>query len=84
MVYYASDTNQVYPGEEAYRIQHIVTSAGELQQSADGLSGGVAVDIPAQIDGYQCLIYLIAVEEDGSLGHTAFVLAIDSKTREGQ
>ncbi len=84
MVYFASDTSQVLPGEEAYRIQHIVTSAGALKQSADGLSGGVTVDIPTQIDGYHCLIYLIATEADGSLGQTAFVISVDSKTREGQ
>lgn len=79
MVYYASESSQVYPGEAAYRIQHEVTSAAELRQSADGLSGGIAVDIPAQIDGHTCLIYLIASEADGSLGHTAFTASIYSK-----
>jgi hypothetical protein len=84
MVYYASDTGQVYPGEEAYRIQHITTSAATLRQSADGLSGGITVDIPAQIDGYTCLIYLMAVEGDGSMGHTVFILSISPKKEEDQ
>jgi len=84
MVYYASDTNQVYPGEEAYRIQHIVTSAAELKQGADGRSGGVTINIPTQTDGSRCLIYLIATEADGSLGQTAFLLSIYPKTGEGQ
>jgi hypothetical protein len=83
MVYYASEASQVYPGEEAFRIQHVTTSAANLRQSADGLFGGVPIDIPAQIDGYRCLIYLIASEEDGTLGHTAFVMSIFPK-EEGQ
>ena len=84
MVYYAGESSQVVPGEEAFRIQHVITSAGELRQSADGLSGGITVDIPAQIDGYRCQIYLVASEADGSMGHTAFFSVIYPKSTEVQ
>lgn len=78
--YYPPDAiNQVSPGQPGYRIQHEITSAGELRQSSDGLFGGIDVDIPAQTGDYRCVIYLIASEENGTLGHTAFIMSIFAK-----
>lgn len=84
MVYHypQSAIDQVVPGQPAYRTQHLVTSVHDLKQSEDGQSGGILVDVPAQIDGYQCVIYLFACEEGESLGHTAFAAVIFARTEE--
>ncbi|MDD2600394.1 MAG: dockerin type I repeat-containing protein [Kiritimatiellae bacterium] len=86
MVYFRppAAVDQVIPGNPTHRIQHTITSVGAMRQSADGLTGGVLVDIPSQVSDSDCLIYLIASEADGTLGQTAFVINILPKQTEGQ
>ena len=76
--------SQLVPGEAQYRTQHIITSVAEMRQSADGLTGGVVVDIPAQVSDSDCLIYLMASEADGTLGQTVFVVDVLHKNVEGE
>lgn len=84
MVYYypPSAYEQIVLGEPAYRTQHLITSVYELQQSEDGDSGGILVDIPAQIADYTCVVYLFNCEDGESLGHTAFIADIFPKEEE--
>lgn len=74
--YPPDEAEQVVPGEPAYRIQYLLTSAGTLRQSEDGLSGGVMIDIPSQSGDNICLIYVHAREQSGERGHLAFILIL--------
>lgn len=79
-----SMVGQLQPGGSAYRIQSITTSSANMKQSADGESGGVVLDIPAQITGYRCLLYVFAgvASQDSDLS-TVFLVSIDPMRQGG-
>ena len=83
-----SALDQLRPGESAYRIQNTTTSADNMQQSADGQSGGVVINIPAQISDYRCVLYVFVGCEKTSVTdsteRTAFLLSIDPMQEGGQ
>ncbi len=64
LVYHYPQGTELTIGEEPYRIASTLTSVYELQQSEDGLSGGVLVDIPSQTTDYNCLIVLLSIYLD--------------------
>jgi hypothetical protein len=63
-VYYYPIGTEITIGEAPYRIANMSVSVNEMQQSEDGLSGGVLVVIPSQTTDYNCLIVLLSTYLD--------------------
>jgi hypothetical protein len=76
MVYDVPAGEEVSLGLAGYRIHSELISVGDMRQSADGNSGGILVDIPAESAGSRCLVYLSALDEDTSIRHHVFYLLI--------
>lgn len=77
--------DQLIPGESTFRIQNITTSAHNMRQSADGQNGGVVIDIPAEITGYRCALYVfVAFENTEYAERTAFLISIDPMQEGGE
>lgn len=74
--YPAAEASLLVPGTEAYRIQHITTSADNLRMSADGLSGGALIDIPAHTGDRHISIYVYAKLEGDPSTHLAYVFTL--------
>ncbi len=64
MVYHYPKGTELTVGQDQYRIDNRLVSAGDLQQSEDGLSGGVLVDVPSQTADYYCGIILESISWD--------------------